>query len=117
MIRDLGGPGVRKYVAELRRWRRRHYEPISWGLDYGMCGAAALVHVIDSIRGRVVAHFYCQELRKMRLVIDNIFRIAKVLHQMNLLVPSHMYTSVKLKSLKNSESADFEKNLFSWLGE
>lgn len=59
--RDLGEPGARKYVAELRRWRRRDYGLMLLDSDDGMCGAVVLVHEINSVRGWVVAHCYCQK--------------------------------------------------------
>lgn len=73
-----------------------------WSSDNGMCGAAVVLNAVYSIRGRVVVH-YCQKLREMLPVLDNLSIMTEVFHQIKFLVPSHLYARVHLQSLKMSE--------------
>lgn len=52
-MRNVGGPGAREQVAELKNYVKYRTARQCGGDDGGMCAAAALVHDLETICGTV----------------------------------------------------------------
>lgn len=55
-----------------------------------MCGAAALVQEVNLVLWSTFEQCYSHKLRQMRSLLDNLFRMAEVLHPMKVLVVAHL---------------------------
>ena len=117
VVRDLGGLGSRAYVAGLQRWETHEYGPVLWKEDKGMCGASAVVHALDAVRGRKIALGYRRKLQELRPVIAGLRGLAEVLRQMKAHVPPQIYARVELQKIGKAEKQAFERAPYTWLCE
>lgn len=111
VVRDLGGPGARRHVAELMRFHVHEYGDVLWGADEdGMCACAALVRAVDAVRGHSVATCYREKLRKLRPSIDSLSGMAELLREMIAQVHERYYARVELRRLKKEELQAFSSD-------
>ena len=78
-------------------------------------GAAALVHALDTVRGRSVARCYQKKLEELRLQIGSLSGLAEVVRQMKSQVPAQLYACVELRWLRKAEKQACEREPYKWL--
>lgn len=114
---DIGGPGCRRPVAQLKRWQCYDYGKKLWGHDAGMCGAAALAHAVNCVRGKSIALAYVKKLKELRPAIWNLSGMAETVRQLVAHLPSHVFARDELRNLKKDERREFTAYLHQWLSE
>lgn len=79
VVRVLGGPGPRKYVACLERMYFKEYGAVLWSLDDGIREPTSLMHGIDSLRVKAVANCYLYKLQSSRPSINSLTEMVELL--------------------------------------
>lgn len=114
VVRDIGGPGSRVHVAELMKWHRPEFGCVLWNCDDGMCGAAALVHVVDSVRGRKCANAYLKVLKEVCPAIGSLAEMSELLRQLKKMVPPHRHAHLQMQRLTREERSVCRLTMYAW---
>lgn len=68
LIRDVRDPGERNHDVQLQCWHCVDDGFVLWRIDNGICGPAALLHAVNTVRACPSETCYMNALKKLRPV-------------------------------------------------
>lgn len=74
-----------------------------------MCGSAALVHALDSVRRWTVEKSFKQAMEREKPGFHSLGGMAEVVREMTVLVPMHHKSRLQLQKLKVGEKKTFKR--------